>query len=117
MHRSARWIRIPLPSLYGVHGILKYYSGGQVIAIPSESGVHQGDPLGSTLFALALHPIIMKVAESHSDVLILAYADNVFMIGKICSAIEMINGRTGIRRLSAFIVFFKTEMYGVYAGP
>ena len=68
---------------YGVHGILKYYSGGQVITIPSESGVHQGDPLGSTLFAFTLHPIIMKVAESHSDVLILAYADNVFMIGKI----------------------------------
>ena len=39
--------------------------------------------MGSTLFALALHPIIMKVADAHHDVLILAYADNVFMIGKI----------------------------------
>ena len=76
---------------YGVHGILKYYSGGEVMTISSESGVHQGDPLGSTLFALALHPIIMKVADAHPDVLILAYADNVFMIGRIsdlCGAIS-----------------------------
>ena len=68
---------------YGVHGLLKYYSGGKVVTLNSESGVHQGDPLGSTLFALALHPIIMKVAEEHPGVLILAYADNVIMIGKI----------------------------------
>ena len=68
---------------YGVHCLLKYYSGGKVVTLNSESGVHQGDPLGSTLFALALHPIIMKVAEEHPGVLILAYADNVIMIGKI----------------------------------
>ena len=53
------------------------------MTISSESGVHQGDPLGSTLFAPALHPIIMKVADAHPDVHILAYADNVFMIGRI----------------------------------
>ena len=68
---------------YGVHCILKYYSGGEVMTISSESGVHQGDPLGSTHFALALHPIIMKVADAHPDILISAYADNVFMIGRI----------------------------------
>ena len=76
---------------YGVHCLLKYYCGGKVVTINSESGVHQGDPLGSTLFALALHPIIMKVAEAHPDVLILAYADNVIMIGKVsdlCGAVH-----------------------------
>ena len=57
--------------------------GGGVITISSESGVHQGDPFGSTLFVLALHPKIMKVADAHPDVLILAYADKVFMIGRI----------------------------------
>ena len=40
--------------------------------------------MGSTLFALARHQIIMKVADAHPDDLILAYADNVFfMIGRI----------------------------------
>ena len=57
--------------------------GGGVITISSESGVHQGDPLGSTLFVLALHLIIMKVADAQPHVLILAYADNGFRISKI----------------------------------
>ena len=48
----------------------------------SEAGVHQGDPLASTLVALASHPITIKVAED-DNVVITAYSDNIIMTGKM----------------------------------
>ena len=67
---------------YGVKGVLKYYHAGKVHDFSSEAGVHQGDPIASTLFALALHPLIIEVAEAH-NVIITAYADNIIMTGKL----------------------------------
>ena len=65
---------------YGCKGILKYYHGGEVSNILSQSGVQQGDPLGSTLFALAIHPILLQIA-SEFQVAVAAYADNVVFTG------------------------------------
>ena len=45
-------------SHYGHHGDLRVFLRGETHVIRSESGVHQGDPFGSTLFALGLHPIL-----------------------------------------------------------
>ena len=42
--------------------------------------MQQGDPLGSTLFALGLHPILNLVAEQNPHLLIEAFADNVFLV-------------------------------------
>jgi hypothetical protein len=67
---------------YGTPGILKFYLAGEVSEILSEAGVQQGDPLGSTLFALAIHPTLIKIAEAH-EVLITAYADNVIISGPL----------------------------------
>ena len=67
---------------YGVKGVLKYYHAGKVHVFSSEAGVHQGDPLASTLVALAIHPIIIKVAED-DNVVITAYSDNIIMTGKM----------------------------------
>jgi hypothetical protein len=67
---------------YGVKGVLKYYHGGKVHLFSSDAGVHQGDPIAGTLFALAIHPIIIKVAEDY-DVVVTAYADNIIMSGKM----------------------------------
>jgi hypothetical protein len=53
---------------YGVKGVLKYYHGGKVHLFSSDAGVHQGDPIAGTLFALAIHPIIIKVAEDYDVV-------------------------------------------------
>ena len=52
----------------------------------SEAGVQQGDPLGSTLFALAIHSTLIKIAEAH-EVLITAYADNVIISGPLSSVL------------------------------
>ena len=68
---------------YCCHGRLKFHHSGNIIIISSESGVQQGDPLCSTLFALAIHPILLQLGVAHPQVLFTAYADNVFMSGPL----------------------------------
>ena len=67
---------------YGVQGLLKHHQAGDQYQILSASGVQQGDPLGSTLFALGLHPILNLVAEQNPHLLIEAFADNVFLVDR-----------------------------------
>ena len=50
----ARWVE----SMYGVEALLNF--GDSVIV--SSCGVHQGDPLASSLFSLALHPLVIHLA-------------------------------------------------------
>ena len=47
------------------------------------SGVQQGDPLGSVLFALAIHPILQQIGRDCCEVLVAAYADNVTLTGRL----------------------------------
>ena len=68
---------------YGVSGNLKYYSRSEVLTIQSESGVQQGDPLGSQLFALAIHPLLLDIGARHPEVFISAYADNCIITGPL----------------------------------
>ena len=68
---------------YGISGLLKYYSGSEVITIRSESGVQQGDPLGSLLFALGIHPLLLSIGANHPDVFLSAYADNCIITGPL----------------------------------
>jgi hypothetical protein len=49
--------------------------------ILSESGVHQGDPFGSALFALGNHPCLIEIAQHHPEVLVTGYADKNFFLG------------------------------------
>jgi hypothetical protein len=48
-----------LESMYGVEAVLNQGD----ITILSTAGVHQGDPLASLLFSLALFPVIEQVAR------------------------------------------------------
>ena len=50
--------------------------------LESTSGVRQGDPLGPMLFAMALQPVLKKLQASHPTVSILAYLDDVVIMGK-----------------------------------
>ena len=79
-------------SHYGRHGELRVYLRGEAHIISSETGVHQGDPFGSILFALGLHPFLLELADLFPQVLVLAYADNVFLAGPLqdalCAAAE-----------------------------
>ena len=76
---------------YGAHGALKHYHSGSVELVSSESGVQQGDPLGSTLFAMAIHPTLIDIADKHPEVLLTAYADNVVISGPLTQCLKAVD--------------------------
>ena len=61
--------------------LLLFFDGRCMSFIPSEEGVHQGDPLGAILFALSVHPVINRIQKNYSDMTILAYLDDIFVVG------------------------------------
>ena len=75
---------------YGVEGRLRYHHGGVTHFLRSLGGVHQGDPLGSVLYALAVHRHLVAVANKYRSlpVRVVAYADNVFLLAHQRQALE-----------------------------
>ena len=67
--------------MYGGFNSLVFMEGGTAVAISSEEGIHQGDPLGPALFATAIHPILRDLQERFQEIHILAYLDDVFLLG------------------------------------
>ena len=67
--------------MYGITSPLLYFNGKSVSVIPSEEGVHQGDPLGPFLFALSTHPVNNRLQKKHNNLTILAYLDDIFVVG------------------------------------
>ena len=67
--------------MYGRSSSLVYSMKSESIIIQSEEGVHQGDPLGPALFALGIHQILVDVQERNPNVIVLAYLDDVFILG------------------------------------
>ncbi|KAL0216352.1 hypothetical protein P9112_008536 [Eukaryota sp. TZLM1-RC] len=49
----------------------------------SSSGVKQGDPLGPLLFCLAIHPILLQIQEMFPSLKMIAYMDDVVLIGEL----------------------------------
>ena len=66
---------------YCMTGNLKFYHSGKTYSIQSQTGTQQGDPLGTVLFSAPLQPLLHKIADTYSSILILAFADNVCLIG------------------------------------
>jgi hypothetical protein len=64
-------------------GKLEFHPSGNLLIVTSETGVQQGDPLGNTLFAFGIHPILLQLGHDYPKVLFAAYADNVFMSGPL----------------------------------
>ena len=66
--------------MYSQAGRLVFTTANSQNIILSEVGVHQDDPLGPTLFSLAIYPFLSKLQSSDSDVIVLAYLDNAFLL-------------------------------------
>jgi hypothetical protein len=83
-------LRAKFPSLYALVRMM-YGSDASIIfseeGVPSPSvvknsvGTRQGCSLGSMIFALMIHPYLLQLAEEFPDVLVLAYADDVSLVG------------------------------------
>ena len=67
--------------MYTQPSSLVFIKGMEPVVISSEQGVHQGDPLGPVLFSMGIHPILIKLQESHKNVVVLAYLDDVYLLG------------------------------------
>ena len=73
--------------MYAEASDLVYQMESETVLITSE-GVHQGDPLGPSLFSLAIHPIVSQLQKDHHNVRILAYLDDIFILGEPDNAID-----------------------------
>ena len=51
------------------------------VILTSQQGVHQEDPLGPALFSTAIHPFLMDTQKANPGILVLAYLDDVFLLG------------------------------------
>ena len=67
--------------LYGEPSSLIYVTSKSVQILSSSEGVHQGDPLGPALFSATIHPVLCEVSTRHDEVTILAYWDDVYVVG------------------------------------
>ena len=63
--------------------------------IISQRGVQQGDPLGPFLFALALHPILERIAED-GKVCVMAYLDDVYICGNPDDVVQAMKSLIGM---------------------
>ncbi|XP_062517793.1 uncharacterized protein LOC134193028 [Corticium candelabrum] len=68
-------------NMYGHVSSLVYTKGHSTVILQSQEGVHQGDPLGPSLFSITIQPLLSKVQKQHPRVQTLAYLDDVFLIG------------------------------------
>ena len=68
--------------MYGKPSSLVFRRGTSPVIIASEEGIHQGDPLGPVIFATAIQSVLTNVQNSHPSVRVLAYLDEVFLLGE-----------------------------------
>ncbi|GJP57286.1 hypothetical protein CLOM_g16307 [Closterium sp. NIES-68] len=72
-----------LLSLYGAPSSLLYRADTTRHTLWSRTGVRQGDPLGSFLYALAQQPALERMKAQHLDVFVVSYADDTYVMGDI----------------------------------
>ena len=67
---------------YGKPSYVYLYEANKLVcSIPSVTGVRQGSVLGPILFSLALQPLLVEMAALHPNLDIIAYIDDVNLIG------------------------------------
>jgi len=76
-----------LSSYYGDSADLRLFHKDQSASIQCTSGVCQGDVPSSVLFCHSIHPLLLHVAELFPSVRVLAYADNVVIVGPLEDAV------------------------------
>jgi len=90
---AARWA-------YGIESDLFLRTEeGAPIVIMSSSGVRQGDPFGPQFFSLAVRPILHELSlHLGPDHLVLAYLDDIFILGPGGGASQQVNAFLPDRR-------------------
>jgi hypothetical protein len=67
--------------LYGIKADILFADGDDLVVVKNSVGTRQGCSMGSFIFALMIHPYLIRLAEEFPDVLVLAFADDVNLTG------------------------------------
>ena len=97
---------------YGVPSSLIYNTGKRVARLSSSQGVHQGDPLGPALFSADIQPILSQMSLERSDVVILAYLDDIYVVGP-ANALDQVlcDFKVLLSRIGLIVCDRKCELY------
>ncbi len=104
--------------MYSKPSSLLFQQGGSPVIIQSEEGIHQGDPLGPALFSTAIHPILSDLQNSNPSIRVLAYLDDVFMVGlpqDVLSALDDL--RPAFEAIGLSIANHKCKIYSGLDSP
>ena len=101
--------------MYDRKSHLVYVKGNETVILLSKEGVHQGEPLGPTLFASAIQPILKATQEKYEDVTILAYLDDIFVVGEVdrvlCALTDL---KSSLVNIGLRICERKCELYSTF---
>jgi len=103
---------LPLAAqFYLTNGMLHVYSAPGVAptTLFSTSGVRQGDPLGSFLFAVGIDKILKAVNDEFKSqgVMVLAYLDDIFIVGPSTAVRSAVSST--LKRLAAINLFTNVD--------
>ena len=98
--------------LYMESSKLIYVTDKGVELLTSSEGVHQGDPLGPALFSATIHPILCEVIKRHEGVTMLAYLDDIYVVGPVNSLRNILDDlKSSLSTLHLEILDRKCELF------
>ena len=98
--------------MYYGFGPLVFNGGHDTHLLTSQEGVHQGDPLGPALFSVTLHPFILDVQRKHPTIQVLAYLDDIFLVGPLDGVLSGLDDMTSdLQQIGLTVAIEKCEMF------
>ena len=98
--------------MYSGFGPLVFNDGQDTHLLTSQEGVHQGDPLGPALFSVALHPFILGLQQNHPTIQVLAYLDDIFLVGPLEGVLSGLDDmKSDLQQIGLTVAIEKCEMF------
>ena len=98
--------------MYSRSNSLVYRHEDRSTILSSEEGIHQGDTLGPFLFSVAIQDSVTELQKRHSEVIFLAYLDDVFILGQSDAILHALADlREALSSIGQVICDRKSEIY------
>ena len=98
--------------MYATVNSLVYLQGNTSVIRESQERVHQGDPLGPALFSTAIHSYLSSLQEKNSEIKVLAYLNDVFLLGDASKVLSRFSDlKSCLLEIGLEIAVNKCEIY------